>query len=102
MHAVLALCSEQERERELTEQLAATAGSVVGIRAQLGSAQAEAAQLRAQTAELKEDYRRAVVRLDDQACGSIVRLISLVEVPQGGKQLAQCVTLAHGLHRWTS
>ena len=56
----------QEKDHELTQQLAATAGGVVAMKSQLAASQAEAGQLRAQMAQVRDEHRRVVLRLEDQ------------------------------------
>ena len=58
---------DQEQDRELTQQLATTAGVVVALKGQLGAKEAQASKLEQQVAALKEDYRQSTVQLDDKA-----------------------------------
>ncbi len=63
----------QEREHEVTQQLATTAGSVVSLKAQAAAAAAETSALQRELQSVKQDYRVMSLKLEDKV-GHCLRL----------------------------
>lgn len=65
-HVLRAVLLVQEREHELTQQLAATAGSVVQLKAAAAAAAAETGALQKELQMVKQDYRGMALKLEDK------------------------------------
>lgn len=62
----------QEKERQAVEQLTATAGKLVELKARAAHGETEAAQFKQHIQGLRQEYRSMTVKLDDKVSNLVV------------------------------